>query len=676
MVRGLTQGLTLAGDRMPATTETKPAEGAGGRRTFTGHFGMAVTAFCLLAALYHILHNGTILVRLDLYIGPAPHAAASLGLLTIVVLLFHTARPDKRRAKNDLPWYDIILILAAIASYGYPVFFRAQFVHESAGGYLPTPLVVLAILAIIPILEAGRRVLGTGFALLAALVIVYLFLTEYTPGLLYMHDIEISRIMWQLYASPDGLFGVSAKTASTIVIMFVFFSAFMARSEAGDFFTNLAFALFGHVRGGPAKAAVIGSSLFGTFSGSPNANVAGVGVITIPMMKRVGYTPEVAGAIEATASMGGQIMPPVMGVCAFIMADWLGIHYWSICVAALAPALLYYLALFIMVDGQAVKLGLHGLPKAELPKFWPVLRSGWYWIVPIVVILITLAVLDYEPAYCGFLATLSIFPLSFIKKEKRFTLKSTAQSLQRGMIIAGTPVVACGLAGLFVGGLVMTGIGLKLSSLLIQLAGNNLFILLVITAIASLLLGTGLPTIPSYIMVAVLIAPALVKMGVPLLAAHLFVFFYAVLGFVTPPTASAAYTAAAIAESEPIRTSIWATRLAVVEFLVPFAIVYNPGIMLSGPPSDIVRAVVMSLLGTVAIAFASGGHAFTSLNWLQRIILIVGGFMMYLPDWRLFVPGLLLSALTMLWQLQEWQRVRVARKQAVISPEIATDTKG
>lgn len=369
-------------------------------------------------------------------------------------------------------------------------------------------------------------------------------------------------------------------------------------------------------------------------------------------------------------------MPPVMGAVAFIMSDWLGIPYLSICIAAAVPAILYYLAVFIAVDAQAVKLGLHGLPREKLPKLWPVLKNGWYWFLPILVILITLAGLRYDPARCAFIALLSIFPLTFLKGEKRFNLKSLAQTCRGSMMTMMTPGLACGLAGAIIGSVSLSGVGIKLSSMIVYFAGGNTVLLLVMAAFAALILGTGLPAIPVYIVVVVLVAPALKEMGIPLFASHMFVFYWGMISFITPPECVAVYVSSAIARCSPWQASFWACRMGIVAFLIPFGMVYNPGILLSGPPMYLLQTVILALAGTVAIAFGMSSHALTRVNWLQSILFVVGGFLMYLPNWWLFIPGLTASAIALLWNTWQWKRVRAIQKQMGISPEMATGIKG
>lgn len=609
--------------------------------------------------MYFLLYNGRVLDRLGLYIDRNSNAAAMLAMVTIAALVTRSARKQAKPATNRLPWYDVILILGALVAFGYPFVLFGQFRQGVGSGFLPPLFQVLAVIAVVTLLEAGRRILGLVLTLVVALFIAYLFLTEYVPGIMGMHDLELARITWQLYASDtSSIFGIPAQTAATIVIMFIIFSAFLERTGATQFLINLALSLFGHLRGGPAKAAVVGSLLFGTFSGSPSANVVGTGVVTIPLMKSVGYKPEFAGAVEAAASTGGQLMPPVMGTIAFIAAEWLGIPYLSLCVAAAVPAVLYFLAVFIMVDSQAAKLGLRGIPRAELPRLGTVLKNGWYWFLPIAVILITLAVFRYDAAYCGFLAFLSVIPLSYVKKKDRLTPKTFAASMQRSLESAVSPGLACGLAGAIIAVVAMSGIGFKLSGLIVLLARGSMPLLLIFAALSATILGMGMSSIAVYVVVVVLVAPVLIKMGVTALAAHLFVLYYGMLSFVTPPVAIAAFVAASIADSKPFATAIWATRLAIVGFLIPFALIYDPAIMLKGAALDILKAIALATAGTIAIGFGSGGYWLTPVNLFQRLLFVVGGFMLYLP--HLLIPGVLTTGVAVLWHVLQWRRSRPA----------------
>jgi TRAP transporter 4TM/12TM fusion protein len=368
-------------------------------------------------------------------------------------------------------------------------------------------------------------------------------------------------------------------------------------------------------------------------SGSGAANVAGTGSVTIPLMKRVGYRPEFAGAVEAVASTGGQFMPPVMGAAAFIMAEVLGMSYGEICVRALLPAFLYYLACLLMVDFEAVKMGLKGLPRGSLPVLSNVLKEGWFLLTPILLLFILLMGLDWSPQRAAFFTIMLTLFLSFIKKSTRPTWRKAVEAMEEGAVSASVDVAClCAAAGIIVGVITLTGLGLKFSTILVDLAGNSLPLLLVLTMLASIILGMGLPPVACYVLLAVLVAPALQKMGVHPIAAHLFVFYFGMIALVTPPVAAAAYIGAGIAGADPWKTGWWAFRLAIAGFLVPYIFVYCPQLLLIGGLREIILATISSIIGILALSAAlEGQYYWTKLHWFERAILFGSGIMLIKP---------------------------------------------
>jgi TRAP transporter 4TM/12TM fusion protein len=480
-----------------------------------------------------------------------------------------------------------------------------------------------------------------------------------------MHNIELTRIGWMMYSGESGLFGEITEVAATVISIFVIFGVFLDRSHAGRAFLNIVISVLGRMRGGPAKAAVFASAIFGTFSGSPSANVAATGAVTIPLMKSLGYPSEFAGGVEAASGCGGNFMPPVMGAAAFVMASWLGVPYYSVCIAAAFPAILYYVAIYVAVDAQSVKLGLRSLPREELPRFWPSVKEGWYWAIPIIVLLILLVVLKWSAPRAGFYAALSIFPLAFVRRDSRITWKRFADGCLQSVRTMIVPSIACGMAGVLMGAIMMTGVAIKLSSMLVLLAGGHQLLLLLLAAIVAYILGMGMASVAVYIVVAVLVAPALAQMGVPLLHSHLFVYYFGMLSHITPPVATASLVAAGMAGGSPFGTGFWAMRLAIVSLVVPFAFIYNPALLLQAPLAEIVRTVPLAIVGTIALGMGMIGQGLTRLNWLQRPLLMVGGYLMYLHAPEMYGVGTVIVAGVLAWHFAAWKLAK-ARKFATV----------
>jgi TRAP transporter 4TM/12TM fusion protein len=492
-------------------------------------------------------------------------------------------------------------------------------------------------LLIVAILEGARRTIGWPLPALTMLALAYAVVGGDLPGLLGHRGYSARRIISTLYLTYDGIFGLILGVSATFVFLFVLFGVFFRESGAGQFFLELAQALLGGVRGGSAKVAIVGSSLFGMISGSTVANVGTVGTVTIPLMKRSGFTAGGAAAVESAASVAGQLMPPVMGAAAFIMAEVLGVPYIQVAMAAALPAALYYFALFMMVDLQAARLGLRGLPVEERPTLGPVLRRGWPALIPVAVLIYLMGVVGYSPGLACVWATVTVVVLGRV----RGTLSPGAvvRTLGDGALAALEVVMAVACVGVIIGLVVLTGIGLKLSTLLLDASGGSLFVLLVLTMVASLVLGTALPTTATYVLLAVLVAPAVVKFGVPMMAAHLFVFYFGVIADITPPTALCVFVAANIAGAPFLRTCWLACRLALAGFILPFFFVYGPGLVLIGSWGAVGLAVVSATLGVVALAVALEGYLRRPLAWFDRVAAGVAALLLIHTGWLTDLVG-------------------------------------
>ncbi|MFH0914336.1 MAG: TRAP transporter fused permease subunit [Chloroflexota bacterium] len=652
--------------------ERKDSPLSPGMRMLTGVSGKAVTIISVLMSLYALLYSGRLFDRLGLYIPAVPHR--SLILAFVLALCFLLLPMGKRQNKNRLPWYDIILALIAVSGPLYNFFFWERNIDRYAFSQFYPYETILCYTTVLTLLEASRRVIGLAFPLVAVGFLLYTFFGPYVPGALRIPFLSFADITLYLTYQDSGVYGIALGLASTVILMFIIFSRFLFVTGAGEFFINLALSLMGHVRGGPAKVSVVASALFGTVSGSTTANVASTGVFTIPMMKRIGYRPEFAGAVESVASNGGQIMPPVMGMVAFLMAEFLGVSYWSICVAAFVPALLYYIAVFVMVDAEAARQGLSGLPRSECPSFIKTLKSGWIFLLPLVGLVYLLGVLQYSAETSVLYATGMIIILAILKwafgayqrheslaqRHLGSAYKMGISGLSGGAIGIIPVATGCALAGVVIGAMSITQLGLKMADLAVSIAAGNQLVLLMLAAVACFILGMGMSSLPAYIMVVIVVAPALLRMGVPALSSHFFVFWWSLTSFITPPVAMAAYVAAAIAQTSPNKVALNATRLGICTFVLPFMLVYNPALMLKGTLPEILQAVLLALIGVVLLSWGLGGYALKRTSPWQRVFLLIAGIVFMTMDIRLALGGIVLGATTIIWQMRDKLRERRA----------------
>lgn len=613
-----------------------------------------ISALAVAWSLFHLTTG---------FAGPRPafqqraiHLAFGLVLVFLVVPL---RAPARWRGVARLA--DVGLALVAAVATGYVAWDFEEILLRSGTFYAYE--MWLGALLVLAILEGTRRTLGWPLPVLALLAIAYAVFGGALPGLVSHRGYSARRILSTLYLTTDGIFGLILGVSATFVFLFVLFGTFFRESGAGQFFLEVAQSLFGGVRGGAAKVAIVGSGLFGMISGSTVANVGTVGTVTIPLMKRSGFSPSFAAAVESAASVAGQLMPPVMGAAAFIMAEVLGVPYIQVAMAAALPAALYYFALFVMVDLQSAKLGLRGLPREERPPFATVMRRGWSALIPVAVLIYLMAVAGYSAGLASFWATMAVVAIGLA----RSTLSPTGvvRILADGALAALEVVMAVACVGVIIGMVVLTGIGLKLSTLLLDLSGGNLLVLLLLTMLASLVLGTALPTTATYVLLAVLVAPAIVNFGVPPMAAHLFVFYFGVIADITPPTALCVFVACNIAGAPFQRTCWLACRLALAGFILPFFFVYGPGLVLIGGLAAIVLAAVTATLGIVGMAVTIEGYLWRPLPWIDRAVMLAGSVMLIYPGWRTDVLGALCLAIVVTRQLAA--RRRFDREAATLS---------
>jgi TRAP transporter 4TM/12TM fusion protein len=561
-----------------------------------------------------------------------------------LVLIFLYYGFDQKK-KQQISWHGYLLAAVALGLGAYVL--CTWFTKVGACGMAP-PWYELALGTIFLLLciEASRRTLGWVFPIIAVTSMIYARFGEMLPGILAHKNYAFERIVGNMFITTDGVFGMLAGISATYIFLFILFGSMLRAAGGGEFFINISFALFGHVRGGPAKIAVVASSLFGMLSGSGTANVAGTGQITIPLMKRSGYKPHFAGAVEAVSSAGGLLMPPIMGSAVFIIMEVLGVGYLTIMKAAGLSAILYYTGLFLMIDIEAQKMGMRGLPKEELPSVRKTFKEGWYFIIPIFVLIFFLMYSKVSVTRAAFWATISIPLCSLLAgKERRMTLPKILEGLESGALTALPVIAILSLGGVVLGMITLTGLGLMMSSLLIKMSGGNLLILLFLTMIASIILGMGVPPVAAYIVLAILVVPALIKMGVYPMAAHLFVFYFSTVAGITPPMAPDAFVAAGIAEAPMMRTAVTACRLAIVIFIIPFMFVYNNALLLIGSPVQIIQVCVTSFLGVLAIACAVQNYLGGKLPVLLRLALLVIGLLLIDPGWKSDLIGIPVLAL-------------------------------
>ena len=567
--------------------------------------------------------------------------------LSLALILVFTLSANKAPSSLKIV-YDWSLAVLAFITIGYHFIFYNEVAARE--GVLTNTEFWLGIGAIALLLEGTRRIMGWPLVILALIFILYTFFGPYLPELFEHRGYDLERVISQIYLGADGIFGTPLFVSSTFVVLIVIFGALLEISGASGVLMDIATALTGRARGGPAKAAVVGSSLMGMISGTAVANVLTTGTISIPLMKRTGYRPAVAGAIEAVASTGGQLMPPIMGAAAFIMADITETPYTTIALAAIIPSVLYYIAVFFAVHLEAVKMNICPVEDGDLPKIVQTFRHGGHLLLSIVIFILMLA-FGYSIMFSSLYAIFGVVLLSFLRKWTRLTPKRLLTALINGAEAVLTVALATGTAGIIIAIISLTGLGLVFSTLIITASDGNLFIALALTMLSSLVLGMGLPTAAAYILVATLTAPALVELGVNLLAAHFFVFYSAMLSAITPPVALAAYAASGIANANPIRIAIIAVKFGLAAFIVPYFFVLNPALLGQGTLTQVGSAFVLAVLAAVAMAAAVQGWFLVKLNLIERIAIAAVVFLLFIPDTTANISGLTVLVLVVIWQV-------------------------
>ncbi|PIE54330.1 MAG: hypothetical protein CSA35_06315 [Dethiosulfovibrio peptidovorans] len=575
------------------------------------------------------------------------------------VLLFLRYPIRKSRPKNKIDLWDWgFAILMAVGCINILVNWETIAIREGA------PIVsdmVLGAIMIFLVLEGTRRSMGWPLPFMAVLAILYAYFGPYLPGMLAHRGFGFEELAPFLYLRTDGIFGVPLGVSASFIFLFVLFGAFLSASGAGQFFIDLAVALAGRSQGGPGKAAVIASGLMGTVSGSSVANAVTTGSFTIPLMKQSGYKPEFAGAVVAAASTGGQVMPPVMGAAAFIMAQFLGVAYWEIVIAAAIPALLYFVSIMAMVHFRSGRKRMKRLNSEDLPRILLTVKEGWHLLLPIITLIVFLAY-GYSPTLAVFYSLLLLIIVSwFGKPEQRMTPKRVFFTLINGGLSAIEVAAACACSGIMIGVIGLTGVGLSFSSYVLSLSGGILPLALALTMVGSIILGMGVPTTAQYIITSTLAAPALAQMGVPMLSAHLFCLYFGVLADVTPPVALATYASAGLAQAKPLKTGFTALSVAFAGFIVPYMFVYNPYLLLEGSPFSIILGSATALLGIIGLASAVQGFLIDDLNILERLLLFSIPFLVLYPT--LMTNGVGMLFLIAIYGKQRWS---LKKRQAMV----------
>jgi len=510
--------------------------------------------------------------------------------------------------------------------------------------------IFFGVVSIVLIFELTRRVVGWALLIIAFAFLAYAFFGQHLPAPFSHRGYDLERIATTLFMSKNGLFGVPMRVTTYFIYLFLAFGAFFETCGGTAFFIDLASALFGKLRGGPAKVSVAVSGMMGTISGSAVANTVTTGSLTIPLMKRIGFEPHVAGAVEATASTGGQLMPPVMGAAAFIMAEYLGVAYIEVCKAAVIPAVLYFLAIYSVVHFYSLKIGIQGLKASEIPSIKLVLREKWMFIVPLIV-LIGILVLGYSPRIAVLSSLVAIVAMSFLRKESRMTPTKIINAMAKTGYNCVMVVGACATAGIVIGVVLLTGMGGKITSLVIALSAGSLFLALPIVMLASILFGMGLPTVVCYVLLAATVAPSLIDLGVTPIAAHLYIFYFGMLCMVTPPVSFAAYAGAAIANADPMKTGWTAWVFAFAGFLLPYMFVLNNSLLLMGSVTSIIFSVLTGVIGVICLGSGIIGYLLRKTSPHERILLFAAAFLLINPGWLTDIAGFLCAVVAVVLQV-------------------------
>lgn len=623
-------------------------------------WGKILVTFAVAMSLFHFIMVGIGSIN--------PMLLRSIHLSFAATLIFLLKPAAKFSPKNRPSLLDLVFIVIFWVSSAYLVM-TFQTLAQRAGNPSKWDVILGAVICLL-VLEITRRAAGRILTVLGALFLLYTYAGPYLPGLLAHRGFGIERIAATMFTTTDGIFGITLGVSATYIFFFMLFGAFLESMGAGKFFIDMAFSIAGRKKGGPAQTVVAANGLMSMISGTPAADVVTIGALTFPLLDKLNYNKIFTSALAAVAASGAMITPPVMGSAAFLMSEMTGIPYREICLSAIGPAILFYISVFAVTHFYAGKYEKHGLPASELPVFVKVLKEGWYYLVPIFTLVYLLVVKGYSPMFCGYYSIWSMVLLVAVKNLiTSFKLTSTAKevwldffwriinSLKKAALGSISVVATCAVAGFLVGALNITGLGLKFSAIIISVADGNLFITLVFSAIASIILGMGLPIAACYIILAVLVAPALITMGLPPMAAHLFILFFGTFAGITPPVAICAYASAGMNKVNPTKVGFYACWLALSAFIIPFIFVYGQELLfLKGTPLEIFWSFATAILGVISMAACIMGYFVTKANILQRIVLFAGSLLTIIPGLSTDAIGIPLIILVILWQYTEKKR--------------------
>ncbi len=578
--------------------------------------------------------------------------------VAFIILIGYLVYPIKKGTQkvNSMPWYDVVLMVCGTGAFLYFTFNAITIIQQ--GSNFSWYQIVIGILGIISLAEVCRRSVGLPIVIVASAFIIYALVWGLANPTLWG---RITYTIHYLFYGKEGVLSTPINVCSKFIVVFIIFGAFLERTGIAEFFIRISNSVVGGFSGGPAKVAVVVSALEGMVSGSSVANTVGSGSVTIPLMKKTGYKPEFAAASEASASTGGQIMPPIMGAAAFLMADYLGVPYSNIALRAILPAVLYFAGVFISVHLEAKKEGLKGLTKDELPKFLPLLKQA-YLLLPLIVLIYLVSTSQRSIQYAAAIAILVAIVVGLFNKEKRINFKRIFEALAAGGQGMIAVAAACGVAGIIAGAITMTGLANMMINGIVALAGNQVIIALFLTMLCCIVLGMGVPTTANYCIMAATCAPILVRMGVPAIAAHFFVFYFGIVADLTPPVALAAYAGAAIAQANPMKTAITATKLAVGAFIVPYIFALNPAMLFIETTAwEVVQISITSIIGMFAVSSSLQAYLLCNMNWLQRIFSLMGGLLLIYPGLVTDLIGLALFATVLVIQIVSKKRLTDAQ---------------
>lgn len=630
----------LAEDQALAEEVKKKYDKESDTMQYTGVMAKIISAIAITFSVFQLYT--AIFGVLDAQLQRAVHLGFALCLS---YLLYPTRKSWSRTKIHPL---DAILAVLAAASPAYICICYQELAMRSG---ITTPVdLVMGLIGLLLVIEATRRVVGIPMVVVVLVFLTYAFVGPYMPGVLAHRGLTPEQLVGHLYFTTEGIFGIPLGVSSTFIFLFILFGAYLESTGLGKFFIDLANAIAGWASGGPAKVAVLSSALMGTVSGSSVANVAGTGSFTIPMMKKLGYRKEFAGAVEAASSTGGQLMPPVMGAAAFLMAEFVGAPYIEIVEAAVIPAMLYFAGLWLGVHLEAKRTNLKGIPREQLPKAWVLFKERGHLALPLIVI-VYLLVSGYTPMRAALVAIVLSIVASCLRANTRMKPIEIIRGLENGARNVLGVVVACAAAGIIIGVVTKTGVGLKLASGLLALSGGMLIPTMFFTMITSLILGMGVPTTANYVITSTIAAPALIQMHVPVLAAHMFVFYFGIIADVTPPVALAAYAASGISGGKPLMTGVNASKLAIAAFIIPYIFVLNPEIlMIDATAAGMVITTVTAILGMVGISSAMIGYLYDHSSIIERVLQFAAGLLMIIPGTMTDIPGFVLFAAIVFWQ--------------------------